>query len=142
MVTVHERARLGAGADEVWKLVGDFVGFIQALIADTDDAHVAVEGEGIGMVRKVTVGRDVAVERLEAYDEENWRTSYSMPVTGPFPMTGYFSTMQLTPVAGGGCELDWTGTFEPDGVSEDIAAEAVRNVYTQAVALLQDRFGA
>ncbi|MEV1171243.1 SRPBCC family protein [Nonomuraea sp. NPDC049784] len=142
MVTVHEQARLGAGAEEVWKLVGDFIGFIQALIANMDDAHVVVEGEGVGMVRKVTVGEDVAIERLEAYDQEDWRTSYSMPVTGPFPMTDYFSTIQLTPATGGGCEIDWTGTFEPDGVSDDVAAEAVRNVYTQAIAMLQGRFGA
>lgn len=142
MTKVHEQAQLGASPDEVWNLVGDFVGFIKFLIADMDGAHVEVEGEGIGMLRKVTLGPDQAVERLEERDEANWRTSYSMPVAGPFPMTGYFSTLQLSPAGDGGCELSWTGTFEPDGVGEDVAAEAVRNVYTQGIALLQDRFAA
>ncbi|MFD0687175.1 SRPBCC family protein [Actinomadura fibrosa] len=140
MAQVQERTWLGAEPEEVWKLVGDFVGFIEVLIADIDGARLEVEGEGIGMLRRVSVGTDVAVERLEEHDDAAWRTSYSMPVTGPFPMTGYLSTIQLEAVGDGECELVWTGSFEPDGVAEDVAAAEVRKVYTQGIAKLRAVF--
>lgn len=142
MAQVRVQARLGAAPEDVWKVAGDFVRLIEALIADLADAHVEYSGEGIGMERKVTVGPDTAVERLEEYDAEHWRTSYSMPVTGPFPIKGYYSTIQLERARDGGCELTWTGTFEPDGAGEEEAAGTVRRIYEGGVEILRARFGA
>lgn len=140
MAQVSERARLGASAARVWKVVGDFGGLVEAIL-DGGEGRVQVEGDGIGALRTVTVGEQTMVERLEAHDERSWRTSYSMPVTGPFPMTGYRSTIQLTPAGDKRCDLEWTGTFEPVGVAEDVAASAVRRVYVDAIAMLRRRFG-
>lgn len=140
MTWVRERARLGASAARVWRVVGDFGGLIEAIL-DGREGRVRVEGDGVGALRTVTVGEDTMVERLEEQDDQSWRTSYSMPVTGPFPVTGYRSTIQLTPAGEGRCDLEWTGTFEPAGVSEDVAASAVRRVYVEAIAMLRRRFG-
>jgi hypothetical protein len=142
MAQVQVRAHAGSAPDEVWQLVGDFVVLTEALIAGMDDARVEFTGEGLGMERKVTVGLDTVVERLEMLDPEHWRTGYSMPVSGPFPVSGYSAVIELAEAADGGCDVTWTGTFEPDGVSEAEAADVVRRVYGGAVRMLQERFGA
>ncbi len=132
---------MGAAATAVWDVVGDFRGLIEAMIEGTG-GRVEVEGEGVGALRTVTLGTDVLVERLEDQDDAAWRTTYSMLVTGPFPVTGYRSTIELTPAGRDRCELEWTGTFEPAGVDDDVADAAVRGVYTGAIAMLHRRFGA
>jgi hypothetical protein len=85
MTRVHVYGELGSPAETVWKLISDFVGFIEVLI-ESRDGHVETQGDGIGMLRRVTLGDDVVVERLEDFDDANWQTSYSMPVPGPFPI--------------------------------------------------------
>jgi hypothetical protein len=86
---------LGCDADAVWKVVSDFVGFSEVLLESTE-AHVEGRGEGIGMLRAVTMGDNVVVERLEEVDEANRRTSYSMPVSGPFPVRDDYATIHHT----------------------------------------------
>ena len=93
------------------------------------------------MLRTVTLGPDRVVERLEIHDEANWRTSHSMLVPGPFPMTGYFATIRLSPAADGGSDLSWTARSSRSGRRET-AAGAVRDFYNDGIALLQDRFAA
>jgi polyketide cyclase/dehydrase/lipid transport protein len=137
MAGVLEEAEFGATPEEVWKVVGDFIGLVEML-----DFPVAAEGEGIGMLRKVTVGADLLVERLEERDEASKRIRYSMPVSGSVPVANYVATMQLAPAGAGRCALRWTSTFEPAGASEDVAVTTVRNVYKDIIAALQRRFGA
>src|SRR5205085_12056559 len=95
MAEVREQGELGAGADEVWKLIRDFGGFIEAM-----GMPVELEGEGIGQTRKIPLGSEPTVERLEARDDDARRLVYSI-VSGPLPVANYLSTMQLSAVAGG-----------------------------------------
>jgi hypothetical protein len=59
-------------------LAGDFVGFAELMIEDLEDARVEADGDGVGMLRTVTIGGDELVERLEVRDQTGWQTSYSM----------------------------------------------------------------
>jgi hypothetical protein len=151
---VRLEVQLGASVDEVWKVVGDFAGMVEAL-----GLPVEVEGAGSGALRKVTVdgafirqlmgdavgdlnGEFVLAERLEERDETAKRLSYSMPLAGPMPLSNYFSTMELAAAGDGRCELTWTAKFDAVGVTDDVATAAVRNTYDFAVSVLKDRYGA
>ena len=135
MAEVNEEAEFPTGIDEVWKIVGDFGGFIEAM-----GMPVKLEGEGIGQTRTIEIGGPPMVERLEERDETAKRLVYSI-VSGPLPLENYRSTMQLTE-AGGSTRLSWSGTFAAaEGGSEEDAANIVRSVYQGGIGGLKARFG-
>ena len=137
MAEVREETELGASPDEAWKLIGDFVGFIEAM-----GVPVESEGQGIGALRKISMGPEPVVERLEERDEDAKRIVYSI-VSGPIPVANYRSTMQLEAAGEGRSKLTWHGTFDPaPGVTEDIAVTTVKAIYGGGIAALQGRFGA
>jgi hypothetical protein len=135
MTAVREQGELGAGIDEVWKLVGDFGGFVEAM-----GLPVTMSGEGLGSTRTIELG-GTNVERLEELDNDAKRLVYSL-VSGPLPVKDYRSTMQLTPIDDGRTRLEWSSTFEPDGIPEADAIAAIRGIYSGGIAGLQARFGA
>jgi hypothetical protein len=140
MTEVRESCELGASADEVWSVVADFARFAEMLVASRN-GNVQISGAGVGMTRTVRVGDDYMVERLEVIDETRFCTSYSMPVTGPFPIADYQATIALTPLAADRSALEWVGSFIASGAGESEAAEAIRAVYVEGIALLHRRFG-
>jgi hypothetical protein len=131
---VREEGELGASVDEVWKVVGDFVGLVEGM-----GVPVESEGEGIGMTRKISMGPAPVIERLEERDESAKKIVYSI-VEGPLPVSGYVSTMQLSPAGDGRTKLVWSSTFEPVG-DEATATQIVSGIYTGGIAGLQGRFG-
>lgn len=137
MTTVIEQTELGVSPAEAWDLVGDFVGFIEAM-----GLPVESEGDGVGALRTISSGPEPVVERLEERDEEARRIVYSI-VSGPLPVVNYRSTIQLAAAGAGRAALTWTGTFEPaPAVTEEKAARFVRAVYKSGIAGLHGRFGA
>ena len=134
MAEVREEGELGSGVDEVWKTVGDFVGFVESM-----GMPVESEGEGVGMTRRISMGGGVIVERLEERDEAGKRLVYAI-LEGPLPVADYVSTMQLTEAGEGRTRLVWSSTFEPVG-DEAAAKQVVTSVYTGGIAGLQARFG-
>jgi hypothetical protein len=132
---VREEADFEVGVDAVWKIVGDFGGFITAL-----GMPVELEGEGIGQTRRITIGSAPTVERLEERDDASHRLVYSI-VSGPFPLHDYRSTMQLTEQPGGRTHLAWSSTFEPaPGSSDEEACALVRSIYQGGIAAMKAYF--
>jgi hypothetical protein len=149
---------LGASADEVWTLVGDFVGLLKVM-AEPMGAAVECEGEGVGALRKATLGIDVyrqligedpgnalgdpgpVVERLDELDNTNKRLVYSMVEAGPMPLASCSATVQLTEAGQGRSRVTWTGTFEPAGVSKEAASTVLRDMYRFGIETLQTRYG-
>lgn len=137
MSGVQEECELGAGIDEVWKVVGDFGGFLDAL-----GVPVELQGDGIGQTRRISLGSEPTVERLEERDEAAKRLVYSI-VSGPFPLSNYRSTMQLGDAGAGRTRLAWSSTFQPaPGTPEDEACGLVLSIYQGGIAGLQRHFGA
>jgi hypothetical protein len=136
MASVREEGELGAGIDEVWKLVGDFAGFVEAM-----GIPVETSGEGVGSTRTIAMGPSPTVERLETLDNDARQLQYSM-LQGPLPVENYLATMQLSPIDSGRTRIEWSSDFEPRGISEADAIEAVRGIYRGGIAGLQARFGA
>ena len=82
MTHVQVQGEIGASADAVWALVGDFGGFVKALGAPVD-----LEGEGIGTLRTIKFGsRPAVVERLEELDHDAQRITYTILEAGPLPV--------------------------------------------------------
>src|SRR4051794_15904451 len=137
MAEVHVEGELGASIDEVWKLVSDFGGIIEALGLPVD-----VEGDGVGAVRTISMGGSDTVERLEALDADAKSLTYSM-VRGPLPVENYLATMQFTALGDGRTKLDWTATFDAArGGNADDLVPIVRSIYEGGIGGLQARFGA
>lgn len=136
MAEVVVEGELGSDIEASWALVGDFGGFIEAL-----GIPVELEGEGIGQTRKISMGAEPTVERLEELDPDGKRLVYSI-VSGPLPIRDYRSTMTLSDLGGGRTKLHWAGTFEPaEGSSEEDAANIVRSVYQGGLGGLQAKLG-
>jgi hypothetical protein len=114
MTEVWEHCELGSPALQVWGLLADFGEFVEMLVAQREGT-VQTHGAGVGMTRTVTVGDERMLELLEKMDETNWRTRYSMLVTGPFPVASCQATISLTELGPNRCALDWVGSFLPRG---------------------------
>jgi hypothetical protein len=138
MAEVHVTGELGASVDETWKLVSDFGGLLESM-----GVPVELSGpEGIGQERKITMGPDPTVERLEELDNDAHRLVYSIQ-SGPLPVSNYLSTMQLSAIGEGRTKLDWSSTFDPaEGFAEADAINIVSSIYNGGIAGLQGRFGA
>lgn len=139
MAEVHEEGELGAGIDEVWKVVGDFGGLLKSF-----GMPVELEGpDGIGQVRKIAMGPgDPTVERLESLDDAAKQLQYSI-VSGPLPVQNYLSTMQLSEAGAGRTKLVWSSTFDvAEGMGEDDAKGIISGIYKGGIGGLQGIFGA
>ena len=138
MAEVRVEAEFGSSVEDVWKVVGDFAGLIEAM-----GAPVEIEGEGIGQLRRMSMGGgEPMIERLEERDEDTRRLVYSI-VSGPVPLVDYRATMQLEESAPGRSRLVWSGTFRAaPGATEQEAVELVRAIYQGGIGVLQTRFGA
>ena len=59
------------------------------------------------------------MERLVSFDDVA-RTYTYVIVRGPFPIVDYISTLRVCDVnEGKASRVEWSGRFEPDGVSEE-----------------------
>jgi hypothetical protein len=136
MATAAVTGELGASVDEVWKLVGDFVGMVQAFGLPTE-----VEGEGIGQIRTIQMGDIRTVERLEELDDDGKRLVYSI-IESPMPLVDYRATIALSPAGEGRTRVDWSSTFDvAPGTTDEAAVEMVEGIYHGGIAGLQGRFG-
>ncbi|MGC9964263.1 MAG: SRPBCC family protein [Syntrophobacteraceae bacterium] len=139
MSKVSMSTRINASADKVWKPLRDFNGlpvFIAAIKKST------MEGSGVGALRTLTIegGGPPIVEKLEKFDDQAKTLSYSI-VTSPLPVTEYFSTVEVTDLGPGQCELKWYSTFQPKDVPEPEAVKIVEGVYSGAFEGLKKLFG-
>jgi Polyketide cyclase / dehydrase and lipid transport len=134
MANVKVEDRIAAPIDDVWKVVSDFVHVLRI-----GGMNVEGDGEGIGMTRTITMGDNTFVERLEAQDDATHTTSYSI-VSGPLPVSDYYSTIQLEPAGDSATAISWNGRFEPAGIPEDQAVALIRGVYENGVKSLQKHF--
>jgi len=80
---------------------------------------VRYEGEGVGMMRYLSMGGGEVVERLDVHDAESLTMTYSITNDdSPLPFMNYSATVQITDHGDGTCTVDWTGNFDPRGDAE------------------------
>ena len=96
-----------------------------------------------GRVRTLTTkDGGVLLERLQAFDESRRTLTYSVDES-PFPLTSYVSTLRVTEIPGRPdvALVEWSGAFQPDGVSEDKAVSLFQGIYTDGLKAVQQAFG-
>jgi hypothetical protein len=109
---------IDAPADAIWQVIGDF-GAACEYLAGVVDCSVA--GAGAGALRTLTSPDGSAiVERLETLDAAAHRLSYSLLTDTPFRTC--LTTMALRDLGPDQAELEWSATFDADGLP---ASEAV-----------------
>jgi hypothetical protein len=121
-------------ADALWGVVRDF-GEVSWLPGDPD---FEAEGDGVGMIRTIrTPPLPTVRERLEAIDEAGCAIHYTIIDGNPMPVCDYHATMKVVDLGGGRSRLEWSSTWEPDGVSEEQARTAVEGMYTGVLGVMK-----
>ena len=94
---------------------------------------VSYEGEGIGMLRNLSMGGREVIERLDLLDEDSLTMTYSIiNDDSPLPFSNYSATVKISDNGDGSCRVDWTGTFDPKGDSES-AINTATGIYAGAI---------
>ncbi|RKT89003.1 Polyketide cyclase / dehydrase and lipid transport [Saccharopolyspora antimicrobica] len=137
MATTTATTDIPVPADRVWQLIGGFDS-----LPDWLPYIPASELSEGGRVRSLTnEDGGTIVERLEAFDNDARTYTYSI-VKAPFPVTGYRSTITVHAVSGAQSRVEWSGTFTPDGASDEEAIALFHGIYTDGLAALKKTLGA
>jgi len=111
-ITIH------ASADAIWQVINDFGAACKYLVMVIG---CTVEGQGIGALRTLTsTDGSTIVERLETLDAAARRLSYALLTDTPFG--DCLTTMAVRDLGSRQAELEWSASFQPDGLP---ASEAV-----------------
>jgi mxaD protein len=135
MPKVEVRRTVEVPAERLFGLLGDFGN--TSWVPGAQETEV--EGDGPGMVRIIRTGPDSVIrERLEALDPKSRTLSYSIPEGNPLPVSDYLASVAITPSGDDRCEIAWSCSFEPVGVSESEAIAAVESIYEMLVGWVKD----
>ncbi|SAK67454.1 polyketide cyclase/dehydrase and lipid transport [Caballeronia calidae] len=136
MAQASSSIRIPVSPDVVWQLIGGF----NALPDWLPYIPSSELSEGGRVRRLANPGGDVIVERLEAFDNRARSYTYSI-LEAPFPVTGYRSTLHVREIeAGGASQVDWSGEFTPDGVSDEEASRLFEGIYSDGLQALAAAF--
>lgn len=135
MAATSASIEIPASADSVWQLIGGFNS-----LPDWLPYIPSSELSEGGRVRSLkTPEGDVIIERLEAFSHRERSYSYSI-MQAPFPATDYLSTLQVREIAGRQAALVvWSGSFIPDGVSEEEISSLFQGIYQAGLQALKQR---
>ena len=110
-------------ADAIWRVISDFGAASQYLAGVVD---CTVEGEGVGARRTLTNAEgSTIVERLETLDGIALRLSYALLTDTPF--RNCVTTMMVRELGQSRAELEWSATFEADGLPAEEARELLED---------------
>jgi hypothetical protein len=125
---------IAVSPDRVWQLIGGF----DSLPDWLPYIPTSELSDGGRLRRLVNEEGEVIVERLEEFDNEARKYSYSI-LRAPFPVTGYRSTLSVHETTRQDtARVEWSGTFTPDGISDDDAITLFHGIYTQGLTALLD----
>jgi hypothetical protein len=131
VVELEVEGEFDVAADALWGVLRNF-GDVSWLPGAPEPVF---EGEGPGMIRSVVIPPlPTAREQLDGIDEEARRVRYHILDGNPMPVREYSASMQVIDAGAGRSRLRWKSTWEPDGVSEEDARNAVSQLYTGVLA--------
>ncbi|MFB9925941.1 SRPBCC family protein [Amycolatopsis halotolerans] len=115
-----------ASPQQVWDLIGGFASLPDWLPYIPEST--ALDG---GRTRRLTNPEgETIVERLVAFSDAERHYSYAI-LEAPFPVTGYLSTLRVHAIPGqeNAAEVQWSGSFTPDGVTDEQAVDLFAGIY-------------
>ncbi len=122
--------------DAVFETVGAFGGMHKWHPAIT---KTEVETEGDKTLRRLHLaGGGTILERLDKKADGSY--TYTI-LESPLPVKNYTGTISVRPAAGGGCTVEWSSEFDPDGAPESAATETMQGIYQAGIDNLRKMFG-
>ena len=136
MARVQVVGHVQGGIESVWELIGDFGG-LEKLALGVESC--TVKGSGVGAERTLTFpNNNIVVERLESHDPVAKTFSYSI-VRGGMPISNYLGLVRLTPNSASETTVELSCTFDPAGMPEALATDAISGGYRGILKALQSR---
>lgn len=135
MVEVTVERELNFGAEKVWAIIADFgnVSWVPGI------EKVELEGEGVGMVRHLTVPVFPQLhERLDAIDHEKMILDYSVPAVAFIHLKDYKARAKVSELEGERCRLVWSCNAEADGVDDEQAISETEAFYASIMTWIGD----
>ena len=134
MTRVSRKTTINILSDVIWQLISK-LGAACHYLAMVVNCTVA--GEGVGARRTLTsADGNSIVERLEALDGDARQLSYALLTDTPF--RNCLTTIALRDLGLHQAELEWSATFEADGLPASEAAELMEGALAaNCVALKQ-----
>ena len=138
-------AVIGAPAERVWATVRDFNGLATWFSPAVSSSEIedGRAGDQVGAVRRFLLGETTVRETLRAHSDVERRYDYEFAPPAPFPVTGYVSTLRVTPVTEGDIAfLEWWADFDcAVAEQEHWRAFFAAEVFKPAVDALKDHLG-
>ena len=105
-------------AEKVWNVLEDFgnMGWLNMA-----DISIEVIGEGIGMVRRVSLNGQYIDERLESMDKQAGLLTYSIEECELFPFKSYLAQMTVEKINELECKMTWMSDFEEGNMPKEEA---------------------
>jgi carbon monoxide dehydrogenase subunit G len=123
MIQASYKISIDVPADAIWQVISDFGAASQYLAGVV---NCKVEGEGVGARRTLTsADGSTIVERLETLDGVARRLSYALLTDTPF--RNCLTTMMVRALGQSRAELEWSATFEADGLPAQEARELLED---------------
>lgn len=122
MTTVLYEQDLDISASAAWDVLYDFGGFLKW--GTGGQGTIELEGDGVGMIRKMDIPGAGHIEEKMVLREEDSRTlSYQLVGGQPIGMAEYKCVVKLVENGDGSCHIDWHGEFTaaPDKDEAEVA---------------------
>jgi hypothetical protein len=135
MVEVRIEREFEFGAGDVWAVLADFgnVSWVPGI------EKVEVEGEGVGMIRHLTVPVYPQLhERLDAIDHQEMILDYSIPSVAYIQVKNYSARAQVVELEGERCRVLWSCRADADGVDEEQATAKTGAFYESMLTWIED----
>lgn len=129
MTTVLHEQDLDISASAAWDVLYDFGGFLNW--GTGGQGTIELEGEGVGMIRKMDIpGAGHIEEKLVRREPESRTLSYQLVGGQPIGMAEYLCVVRLIENGDGSCHIDWHGEFTAaDDQDEAEVADSLKGSY-------------
>ncbi|MBW2420174.1 MAG: SRPBCC family protein [Deltaproteobacteria bacterium] len=135
MVEVRVERELEHSAERVWGLIADFgdVSWVPGV------EKVELEGEGVGMIRHLTVPVFPPLhERMDAIDPAAMTLDYSIAEVAYLSVKDYRAKARVIRLEGKRCRVVWSGLAEAVGADEAEAAAKIEAFYESILTWIPD----
>ena len=133
MTEVKVTKSINVPAAKAWEKIASFRGIENFSPIERS----VVDGEGAGATRTCYMPDGAAIsEVLSEVDADNMQIQYKI-TDGPFPITGYLSTVKVTVIDSSSCNISWGAQFEVSSENEGEMKELFQGFYNVIIDSLE-----
>ncbi len=138
-LSVDKQVTVNASPETTWKMVGHY-NHVDVWHPAVVMSSVTGDAREPGAVRVLTLADGAKfTEVLLRHSDRD--LSYTYEITdSPLPIADYEATLSVRAAPGGKAMITWASTFDPKGVSDEQAIEAVSGVYEAGLAHVARHF--